>query len=138
MESPSAVLLYLCKITSGQCVRKHEILLKVPIIFVFLGDLKLKQKKGYVQVLEKWPEGVHLICVVGFSIQTDLIKCVGSELVQGLFGMFSLSLSGSEFVSSSRKIIRPICTSSGKIICFPILFVMGILKTGLFRVSISV
>ena len=71
---------------------------------------------------------------MGFSIQTDLIKSVGSELVQGLFGMFSLSLSGGEFVSLSRKIIKPMCKSSGKIICFPVLFVMGIWKTGLFSV----
>ena len=75
---------------------------------------------------------------MGFSIQTDLIRSVGGELVQGLFGMFPLSLSGGEFVCLSRKIRKPICKSFGKIICFPVLFEMGILKTGLFRVSISV
>ena len=70
---------------------------------------------------------------------TALIKSVEGVLLQGLLGMFSLSLSDSECVSlESRKIINPICKFTGKIICFSILFVIGILKTGLFTVSISV
>ena len=67
------------------------------------------------------------------------MKSVRGEKVQGLFGMFSLSLSGGECVSlESRKIINPICKFTGKIICFPVLFVIGILKTGLYWVSIFV
>ena len=89
----------------------------------------MRLKKDYVQGLEKLPEGVYLIYVFGFNIQTDLIKSVGGGLVQGLFGMFSLSLSDGECVSlESRKIMNPICKFTGKIICLSILFVMGIFE----------
>ena len=68
--------------------------------FCFSWGVKVEAEERLCSSIGKVALGcVSNLFVVGFSIQTDLIKSLGGELVQGLFGMFSLSLSGGECVS---------------------------------------